>query len=199
MKLSKKINRGFLLLIVLIIAVSVYLISSAVMETKEKKQIVSLCKEYVGKEISYYMLPEQYRSNPDSMGADELSAYIGKMKETLKFYYVDNERSYIYLLDSLEDSLKSQQKGLDVVLEYEKEIVKFESIIFHGNSVSVKFTCNTVYSSEDSQSSSQTSDYMTLQKDGGEWKVTYSNLTYPESTSIYPVSGNGIQIKGGQY
>ncbi len=199
MKLLKKINRGLLLLIVLIIAVSIYLIASAVTDTKEKKQIVSLCEEYIGKEISYNMLPEQYRENPTSMTAEELSAYIGEMKETLKSYYVDNEKSYIYLLDSLEENLKSQHKGLNIIYDYEKEIAKFDSITFHGNSVSVKLTCNTAYSSEDSQASSQTSDYMTLQKDGGEWKVTYSSLVYPESILAYPVSQNDVQVKGGEY
>lgn len=199
MKLLKKINRGFLLLIVLIIAVSIYLIASAVTETKEKKQIVSICEEYIGKEVSYNMLPEQYRENPASMTTEELSAYIGEMKETLKSYYVDNEKSYIYLLDGLEEDLKSQHKGLDVVYNYEKEIAKFDNITFHGNSVSVEMTCNTAYSSEDSQASSQTSDYMTLQKDGGKWKVTYSSLLYPDSVSAYPVSENGVYVKGGEY
>lgn len=190
MKFMKKLNKGVVLLAFVIIAVAIYLSVNAVTESKDKTKIKELCEEYVAKEISYNMLPEQYRSDGTKIATNELDTYIKQMKEELSDYYVDNEQCYSYLLNNLEESLQNQQKGLSVVSAYEKSIIKFDKITFYDDSASVQISCNTTYegtvpTGEINNLNSQTIDTITLQKVNGKWKITYSNLINPVTTVDY--------------
>ena len=192
MKVLAKINRGVILTVVVLLGVAAYLIGLEVMHSSARKEIGALCEEYIQAELRYHMLPEEYRGATPGMTEAELDGYIAQMKEDLTPYYVDNEQTYRYLFNSLEESLRNQAQGYDVTYELTKDIMKTE-ITFDGDKASVDLFCYTTMkgtaayapdvaastTTRDSSASGETLDTLYLQRVDGEWKLTYSNLTVP--------------------
>jgi hypothetical protein len=89
-------------------------------------------------------------------------------------------------LDRIKNDLEYQADSADRILEYTKEIVKFESLSFSGNEVTVVFRSRSAVERSISENTSdtdrtveETSDTIMLQKIDGEWKLVYANLYQP--------------------
>lgn len=199
MKVLSKINRGLILTVVVLLGVIGYLIGLEIVQNGARKDIQAVCEKYVAAEVSYRMLPEANRSDTPNLSTEALETYLSNMKQDLTSYYVDNEQTYRYLLDSMEDSLRAQAEGEGVVYQYDKEIIKMD-ITFRGDMATVSLTCSNTYRGPSDMAYSkqtapaavktiqgETTDSITLQRVEGEWKLTYSNLStpYPESSGMY--------------
>ena len=108
MKILKKINRGLILTVIVVIGVAVYLGCLGSAQAADREEIISICEDYIKAETGYSMLPEKYRKENPEIPEQELDAYINEAKTELKKFYVDNENTYKYLLERIESSLKSR-------------------------------------------------------------------------------------------
>lgn len=178
MKILKKINRGLILTVIVVIGVAVYLACLSSAQAADREEIISICEDYIKAETGYSMLPEKYRKENPEIPEQELDAYINEAKTELKKFYVDNENTYKYLLERIESSLKSQAAGDDVILTYTKDIYKVDSVAFDGDKASVELICNTVCKTSGGSVSTDdlTNDSLMLQKIDGRWLLCYSNL-----------------------
>lgn len=180
MKILKKMNRGFLLLIVCLVAVAIYLITSGIIQSKDKKEIVALCEEYIQVELTYSILPEEYREDPSSMSTEELEVLLDAMKTDITSYYVDNEATYSSILSTLSLNMLGLLQGQTTVTQYEKIVQKFTDITFVDDKATLTARCLTTYNGEQNM----TEDTFALQKIDGEWKLTSSSLiTVPTDSS----------------
>ena len=199
MKVFSKINRGVILTVIVLLGVAAYLIGLEIMQSSASKDIEALCQKYVAAELNYHMLPEGQRVEKPSMTEAELDSYIAQMREELIPYSVDNEQTYRYLLESLEENLRSQADGNAVTYTFTKEIVKTE-ITFDGDKASVRLTSLTTYEGisddtpafgspaviQNDSAKGETTDTISMQRVNGEWKLTYASLNRPyEQTSSY--------------
>lgn len=172
MNLLKKLNRGVLLLIILLIGSIVYLVISGVIQSADKKEIVAICQEYIQTELKYSTIPE---------GTD-YETYTEEMKKEIKSYYIDNIDSYEPKIAELGINLLYVAMGQTTVTQYEKQVIKFTDINFDGDKVTLTANCLTIYNGEQNT----TEDYFALQKVDGEWKITYAELiTVPETANSY--------------
>lgn len=196
MSKRKKINRGFILTLFVLICVIIYLVVMIFVTREDVSEIKRLSEEYIAAELKYNMLPEEYRKQNPEIPDDTLSAYIDEMKSTLKSYYIDNEQSYKYLLENIESSLKTQADGYDIIEEYSKDIIKI-SVSIDDDIASVSISNTTKYSTlSGSDSDSSMSDSLIFQKVNGSWRLTYSSLTkgYFNDSSKYATT-----VIGGEY
>lgn len=198
MRILSKINRGVILTVVILLGVAGYLIGLEAMHDSARKEIQQICEKYVAAELQYHMLPQAYRTENPQMPAQELEHYMTAMREDIKGFFVDNEQTYRYKLEELEEDLTAQSKGEGVVYQYTKEIIQYE-IEFNANTASVTLTSATTYDgpvdsysyrSKTGGSSRQTltgevTDCLSFQRVDGEWKLTYAALYLPDANSVY--------------
>ena len=60
---------------------------------------------------------------------------IKKMEADVRAFYPENSLSVDFYVDSLKESLNKQVEGNGVVLEYNKEIKRYNDVTFNGDSV----------------------------------------------------------------
>ena len=184
----KKINRGIGLSVVIVIGIIIYLLVVAAVQAQEKPEIESLVSRYVAAEIKYSMLPVEQRQSDKPMTEAELSTYLDEMADEVIPFYLDNERIRDMAYERMANYLISQTEGYTpVVLEYEKNILSFESFVYDGSRVTVSFkTQSVIERPEDAISGmsggrivGEVEDRMILEKVDGTWKVIYAGLSEP--------------------
>lgn len=196
MKVLSKMNRGVIFTVVVLLGVVAYLIGLEVTRSSARGEIQQICESYIAAELKYHMLPETYRAEKPEVSQEELDSYLTAMRKELKEFYVDNEQTYRYKLEELENDLIAQSQGEGVVYQFEKELVEYE-IEFNGNTASVTLTCMTTYDgpvnsykegmglSSRQTLTGETADRFTFQQIDGEWKLTYAALYEPAAVEAY--------------
>jgi len=203
MKYFSKINRGAILTALIIIAVICYLITNSVMQNREKPEIKQICETYLQKEISYNMLPLEYRVDKPAMIETVLNDYLALMKKDIIEFYPQNEQYYKFVIQTLTNDLTNQAKGTRVVFQYEKKIIRYDSILFDKDTVNVQFTSSTTMEAKDINNigstakdkiTQETQDNIILQKIGGKWKVIFASISRPMSNNYPGKVGYGTLV-----
>ncbi len=204
MRTLSKINRGAILTAGVLLVVISYLITNAMLQNSEKPVIRQICEAYVQKEISYNMLPTEYRTDKPAMSAVALEKYLTMMKADIIAFYPSNEQFYRFVIQNITGDLTNQSKGSGVVFSYTKTIIRYDEMLFDGDTVDVRFTCNTVMEAQaqgigstvKEKTSSETQDNVILQKIDGQWKVVYASINRPMSDNG---PGKGREFAVGKY
>ncbi|HEY5586121.1 MAG TPA: hypothetical protein VIK78_16725 [Ruminiclostridium sp.] len=187
MKFLSKINRGLILMSVVLIAVAIYLMAQSMSQAEAKPKIKDVCQQYIDTAIIYKQLPEKYKKENPEIPQAELDKYIDDMTKALKAFYTPNEQTYKYEIERYKANLESQAKGEGVVFSYKKDIAEYKNFIFEGNTVTVTILTNSVLDGPNislpgtprESIATQTTDTITLQKNAGEWKIIYADLPEP--------------------
>jgi len=187
MKVLAKINRGLILIVLIVAAIAVFLVIQASSQAKVKPKIEEVCQQYINTAVSYRQLPEKYKKVNPEIPQAELDKYIDAMTKDLKAFYTDNEQTYKNVIARYKTDLEGQAKGEGVVYSYKKDILEYENFTFDGDTVTVVIKANSVLDGPDIMSpvmtrenvSAQTVDTITLQKTNREWKVIYADLQQP--------------------
>ncbi|MHB8063699.1 MAG: hypothetical protein ACYDG2_13880 [Ruminiclostridium sp.] len=187
MKFLAKINRGLILIILIVAAIAIFLVTQSISQAKVMPKIKDVCQQYINTAVSYRQLPEEYRKENMEIPPAELNKYIDAMTKDLKAFYTDNEQTYKYLVGRYKENLENQAKGEGVVFNYKKDIEEYKTFTFEGNTVTVTIATDSVLDGPNSvlpgapreNISAQTIDTITLQKTDGEWKVVYADLQEP--------------------
>jgi len=194
MNLLKKLNRGAVLLTVVILAVIIYLIIHAAVNLAQTEQVKAACAEYVAAEVRYSVLPADYRSDTPDMPAGEQDKYIQEMIDHIRPLLTHDNFASGLTLDRLENSLRSQMTGLNVIYEYEKSNFRYQSVSFKQDIATVVVITQTVFDGPAGYYADgvpvlrqrqvvNATDTIVLQKIDGVWKIFYASLSNPAADS----------------
>lgn len=198
MKFLRKINKGLILTIVVILLLSIYLVNLEKQREADKTEIRTACEKFINVTNKYLALPEEMQTLTEEISEDTVKEYKQEAKNALKDIMVDNDEAINIQHQFLVQSLTQGYRGEDGIRSrYERSIVKINSFEFDGDRVTVNFNSKVITESKyvnaaneeqtNSSSFSPTSEEIMLQKVDGEWKVVYANLQY----STY---GNSIDL-----
>ena len=201
MKLLKKINKGVVLTIIVIVALVIYLVGVEAKRSEEKPNIERTAKEYIELIDRYAVLPEEYQQLSSKRKEEEayelldeaLSKQLDNFEEELKKVMIDNKTAIELQKDSLDMILNSTNDLKDkVVTKYDREIKKIKKYEFDDNQVTITFDSEINYETKylenrkaKTQKNSQKAEdeSITLVYEDEMWKVVYANLRTDSNTN----------------
>lgn len=189
MRFLKKINKGLILTIIVLIILVTYLVGVEKQRKSDKTEIKNACEEFVNLTNKYLVLPEEMQSLTNKIPEEQEKEYGEEAEKALKNIMVDNTEAikiqHQFLIQALKNGYSSTN---EIRTKYERKMAEITSYEFEGNTVTVTFSSNveieTKYlnyiQQEQTRALSFTapSDEIMLQKVDGKWKVVYSNLQY---------------------
>ena len=189
----KKINKGFILTLIVLVALTLYILKVEMQRNADKEEIQKVYEEFIDFTDKYSVLPENLQTLSESKNESEIEEYKKKMKADLKKLMIDNEEAVNLQYDKLESVLTSGYNKLEVRTSQERRINKITTYRFNGNKVDVKFEgtverkvkfYNGTEEQTETKSFETALDEVVLQKVDGEWKVKYSNLHFSKQYVI---------------
>lgn len=189
MKIWKKINKGLLLTIIVLIVLIIYLKGVEKQREADKTAIKTSCEEYINLIDNLMVLPEDMQN----LSEENEQKIQDNINNELKKVMIDNEDA-IELQSQYVLEIVKQSNENKIITNCKKNIDKISKYEFDGDQVVVKFSSNleTSYKyintetneEEEKQNIQSTSrDEITLQKVDGKWKIVYSYLDYYQSSS----------------
>ncbi len=182
-KFLKKINRGLILTVFVVLAVIIYLVSLGIYNASQKPVLENLTEEFLEVYLQYEMLPEQFRDGSTQMPEDEREKYLEEMEEELSFFYPEEEMYFQFALTNKEARINSLLSGQRTIKNYEKRIIRFEKFVFENKTADVTFTSLTttetyypVGSDQIQKSTEEISDQVIFMKINGNWKVIHAAI-----------------------
>lgn len=199
MNLLKKINKGLILTIIVLLILGIYLFVVESKRNVAKPEIEGAVKEYIEIVNKFAVVPEdmqkiQVMTSNEEFGKineemdkkvnEHLNKYVTEIKEKM----IDNKE----IVDMQKNSMKTFLDNANnyfqsIITKYDKEIVKIGKYAFDDDQVTVTLETKTELESkyldegnekvrkEDSNSKDET---ITLQLVDGKWKVVYADLVY---------------------
>lgn len=189
MKILKKINKGLLLTIIVLIALIFYLKGVENQREADKTAIRTSCEEYINIIDKLIVLPEDMQN----LSEENEQKIQENINNELKNVMIENEDA-IELQSQYVLEIVKQSNENKIITNCKKNIDKISKYEFDGDQVVVKFSSNleTLYKhvntetneEEEKQNIQSTSgDEITLQKVDGKWKIVYSYLDYYQNSS----------------
>lgn len=197
MKILKKINKGLLLTIIVLVALITYLTNVEKQRESDKEDIKKVCEEYIAFTDKYVVLPEDMQTFTGKISKENEEKLKKQLKEELEKQMINNDEAieiqYEYLLDELKNGYKIEN---EVRTKNKRTITKISSYEFDDDQVTVtlrttiestyKYIEETTGAEKERQNTiSNIDDEIILQKVDGQWKVVYSNMRFDNSNNIY--------------
>lgn len=200
MKILRKINKGFVLTIIVLTVLVVYLVSVEVKRNSQKPEIEKAAEEYIELIDKYATLPSEYQNlhnseinkeeveNINQQAEKAISENVAKLKEELKGKMIDNETAIDMQKDVIEKFLYDQNDFLQsITIKFDREITKIKKYTFDDDQVTITFDSKiemeTKYLKDGEERINKneyeaTEESITLQIIDGVWKIVYADLQY---------------------
>ena len=189
MKILRKINKGLILTIIVLLALTVYLANVEKQRKADKEDIKKACEEFISFTDKYSVLPEEMQKLTEPVSENKVEEYKKEMKTELEKLMIDNKEAVKLQYQNLEFCLDDGYNNSDGIRSnLERKITKISSYEFEGNQVTVTFKAKvkttTKYLNEENKEQERQNSYdsendeIMLQKIDGKWKIVYSNLQY---------------------
>ncbi len=207
MNLLKKINKGLILTIIVLLILGIYLFVVESKRNEAKPEIEEIVKEYIAIVNKYSVVPEDMQkiqvptSNEEFTRINEemdkkVDEYLNKYEAELKEKMIDNKE----VVDMQKDAMKcfldnANNYFQEVVTKYNREIVKIRKYAFDEDQVTVTLETSTEIENkyldegnEKVRKENPTSkdETITLQLVDGKWKVVYADLIYYNNLAKEP-------------
>ena len=187
MRLLRKINKGFVLTIIVLILLVSYIISLEIQRNGEKENIKEACEKYLAFENEYTLLPKEYQSFKNKIPEDKFKEYNEKVAEELKKLMIEDENIYNLQKDIIEDKLSAQLEDTNIIYTSKtSKLVKISKYEFDDDQVTVTIedSIQVEFIKKDQQTeeeiaknkTSKIEDTITLKKENGEWKVVFAEV-----------------------
>ena len=169
----KKINKGLILTLIVVIGLTIYLVNLEKKREAEKKSIQKACEQFIELTDKYVVLPENSEKS--------IEEYALEMKQELEKQMISNkedvEFQHNHYKSRLEEGVNEEQRRIG----YKRKIVDITKYEFEKDEVTVNFDCEVteiVKIGNDEQENTYEiyGDEIILRKVDGIWKVVYSNL-----------------------
>lgn len=199
MNLLKKINKGLILTIIVLLILGIYLF---VVETKRnaaKPEIESAVKEYIEIVNKYAVVPEdmqkiQVATNIEEFGRinEEMekkeNEYLNKYEEEIKTKMIENKEVVDMQKETMKNFLDNANNYFQmIVTKCNKEVVKIRKYTFDDDQVTVTLDTKTEIENKyldngeekiKKETSNDKDETITLQLVEGKWKIIYADLIY---------------------
>lgn len=194
MKILKKINKGLILTIIVVLALTIYLMGVEKQRKADKKEIQKVCEEFVELTNKYSVLPEEMQTLTKEIPESQVKEYLSKMRSEIKDKMIQNEEAIEIQCQILENNLRNGYNEQEIKTNLNREITKISNYEFDKDQVTVTFksiveTSSKYLNGEEEQvkqnSFNSAEDEIILQKVDGKWKIVYSNLQYNEYGMYY--------------
>ena len=192
MKFLKKINKGLLLTIILLVVLVIYFKSVERQREANKPEIKKACEEFIAFTDKYVVLPEDMQKS--EVSEEKVNEYVNQMKSDVEKVMISNTEAVKIQEQVIENNLRNGYNALDVRSKVSRKIKKINGYEFDGNQVTVKLNnqveiVTKVFDEIDSTKETETfdasNDEIILQKIDGKWKIVYSNLQFDGSNRYY--------------
>lgn len=191
MRILKKINKGAILTIIVLVALVIYLVGVENQRKEDKQIIKQKCEEIVGVIDECMVYPEDMQKLGEEISKEDQAKYEEQVKEKLAEKMIDNEEAVEIQSKILISNLNYQNDENEIRTKYKRNIDKITAYQFEGDQVTVTFLSTvqvekkykdalTGEEQTSSQSFSTSSDEIVLQKIDGNWQIVYTNLQYNE-------------------
>lgn len=214
MRYLKKINKGLVLTVIVLLILIIYLVAVEVGRNADKPNIEKACKEYIATLDKYAVMPESVQKlygasdieNKASINDNVSKTIDNKMVELeneLKSKMIDNELAVKMQKDAVSSYVKNNNNVFEtVVTAFNRDITKIKKFAFDDDQVTV--TLDTKVSQDikylefaetETKELSKKNDFnlqgetITLKKVDGTWKVVYASLTYQDYSA-----GSGMSV-----
>lgn len=196
MKKLKKINKGLVLTIIVIITLIIYLTGVEKQRKADKEEIKLVCEKFIEVTDKYSILPEDMQKLNQEITTEQKNAYEKEMNIELRKSMTNSDEAVKLQNSILKFNLKNEYKNnkQQVTTKQKRDIIKIKGYEFDSNIVTVTFSSKLSmeyeYLNNDKQEQIKKQDLPTendeiqLKKVNGEWKVTYANLQYFSNTGI---------------
>ena len=140
----RRVNRGIVLAILLIIGLACYLIVDNIAFKDEREAIKQVLEDYAKDMGTFLLLPEQYREIGVSVPDSVVENKIKENNELVNKYFTsENSGNNRYNIFNIEESianelkilLKNNQESRNKIKSYEAKITKVKSIAKNGTSL----------------------------------------------------------------
>ncbi len=178
MSFIKKINRGLLCFVVVILFVLAYLISVSVSRNAEKPAIKSAISDFMDTYYQYTMLPEKYRAVGATMPEEEFKSYLNKMQTDIEKFFETKEYA-TYTKNKLTQVLSNQSQAGSIIVKNEYKITRYDfSYTDHIVTVNILSTVSSEnIGKQRNQNSTTVNDTVSLKLTGGKWNILSANIT----------------------
>ena len=194
MKVLKKINKGLILTILVLIVLVIYFSNLEKQRASDKTDIKKACESFIELTDKYSVLPEELQTLKGEVPEDKVKEYTNQMKKDLTEIMIDNQESVNIQQKILEESLRNGYSEGQVRTNWSRKIQKISSYQFEKNQVTVSLKDNieeTIKTSDGIEEYNKNNEFeaskdeIVLQKVNGKWKVVYANLLFDDNTSYY--------------
>lgn len=195
MKIWKKINKGFLLTLIVLLALIIYLVGVEEQRKEDKTNIQKATEEFIEFTDKYTVLPEEMQTLTEKISKEKVEKYETEMKTKLEDLMISNEEAVKIQNQILVSNLENGYSQGEIKSKQERKITKITSYEFDGDQVTVTFNSkletNTKYLNEENEEQERKKsldiigEEVVLQKVDGEWKIVYSNLRYENYSNYY--------------
>lgn len=183
----KRINKGFILTLIVLVALTLYILKVEMQRNADKDEIQKVYEEFIDFTDKFTVLPENMQTITDTKPENEINEYKNQIKKDLEKLMIDDEETVNLQYKQLESVLTSSYNKLEVRTSQERKINRITTYRFNGNKVDVKFEgtverkvkfYNGTEEQTETKSFDTVYDEIVLQKVDGEWKVKYANLHF---------------------
>ncbi len=195
MRILKKINKGLILTLIVLLVLTIYLSNVEKQRIAEKEDIKKACEEFISSTDKYSVLPKEMQTLTEEVSKSKLDDYKKEMKTELQKLMIQNEESVKIQHQVLSSNLDNGYTSKEIRSELERKIIKISNYAFEGDQVTVTFKSkvetSTKYLNEENKeqerqdSFDESNDEIVLQKVDGKWKIVYSNLQYSNNGYYY--------------
>ena len=144
MKTLKKINKGLILTILVLIVLILYFNNLEKQRDKDKPDIKKACEDFIELTDKYSVLPEELQKLQEDIPEEKVDEYINQMQKDLADIMIDNQESINIQQKILEENLKNGYSTLEVRTNSSRKIQKVSSYQFENNQVTVSLKDNVV-------------------------------------------------------
>lgn len=199
MNLLKKINKGLILTIIVLLILGIYLFVIETKRNASKTDIESAVKEYIEIVNKYVVVPEEmqriqvatnneeFRRINEEMDKKE-NEHLNRYEEEMKTKMIENKEVVSMQKDTLNNFLDNTNNYFQtIVTKYNKEVVKIRKYAFDNDQVTVTLETKTEVENKyldngeekiKKETSNDKSETITLQLVEGKWKIVYADLIY---------------------
>lgn len=195
MKFLKKINKGFLLTIIVLLVLIIYLVGVEEQRKDDKANIQKATENFIEFTDKYSVLPEEMQTLDEEISKEKIEKYEAEMKTELEKLMISNEEAVKIQNQFLISKLENGYSKDEIRNKQERKITKISSYEFDGNQVTITFNSKletiTKYLNEENKEQERKKsldiigEEVVLQKVDGEWKIVYSNLRYEDYGNYY--------------
>ena len=211
MRFLRKINKGLVLTIIVIVALVIYLVNIEAKRSAEKPYIDQAINEYVELVDKFAVMPEEYQKiytkikNEDEENKinenfeNAIQEQLTRFEDELKTKMVDNKTAREQQKNILDMIISSSNNPTqNVVIKYDREIKKIKKYEFDEDQVTVTFDSNieieTKYLENGKARTKKNTqkaegESVTLKFENGIWKIVYADLRYQSNMATTEMFG----------